>query len=359
MGFGCALPFLAGVRGACEWVWVFRAPCYFWLGCWGVCPVARASSVFLHPLFGLPVAWVYMGVAVGGAPAPPLFCFSLLGCGAGSVGVVLGPVVLWVCGGRRRLSQSWAPWLLPPLPLPFGSRLFFFSVWPVARILSGGLCPGVSGVSFPPALRRPCGYRGLLLLAGRRQAGRCGPPVFYRGASWLSPLVLHEGQFACFLWSGYADLRLCVCPRRFPSFPLTGGCAFLVGWGLPPSVFYSLGGIACSSLCLPWAGARTGRHLVWLTGSLLVMWVAAGRTPALWVWWVRYTLGLVACPIGLGAASAGWAVAAAGCVRSWVRAGGVARVPPPLRCRFGGGGFNLLVAVCAGGLQLSGGGGLY
>ena len=242
MGFGWTLPFLAGTRGACEWVWVFRAPCYFWVGCPGACPLARAPSVSLRPLVGLPVAWVCMGVAAGGASPPPLFCFGLLGCGAGSVCVVLGPVVLWVCGGRHRLSQSWAPWLLPPLPLPFGSRLFFFSVWPVARILSGGVCPGVSGVSSPPALRRPSGYCGLLLLAGRRQAGRCGPPVFYRGASWVSLLVLPEGQFACFLWSGYADLRFCVCPPRFPSFPLTGGCAFLVGWVLPPSVFYFWGG---------------------------------------------------------------------------------------------------------------------
>ena len=40
-----------------------------------------------------------------------------------------------------------------------------------------------------------------------------------------------------------------------------------------PPPFFLRGGSACSSLCPPWslAGARTGRHSVWLTGWLLVL----------------------------------------------------------------------------------------
>ena len=95
--------------------------------------------------------------------------------------------------------------------------------------------------------------------------------------------------------------------------------------------------------------------LVWLIGSLLVLCVAADRAPAPWVMWVMYTLGLVACPVGLGAGYAGWAVARANFVRSWVRGG---EVVPCLRCRFGAGGFIFLVAVCAGRLPPAGGGGV-
>ena len=39
-----------------------------------------------------------------------------------------------------------------------------------------------------------------------------------------------------------------------------------------PSPLFSFGGgSACSSLCLPWAGARFGRDLVWSTGLLLAL----------------------------------------------------------------------------------------
>ena len=122
-----------------------------------------------------------------------------------------------------------------------------------------------------------------------------------------------------------ARLRGCVTVSPvFPSFPLAGGCAFVAGWDFPPSgCFFWGGGAACSSLCPPWACARTGR----LTGSVLVSWVAAGRAPTPWLWWVMHTLGLVACAVGLGAGPAGWAVAPAGFVSSWVRGGGVILCP--------------------------------
>ena len=166
-GFGLAPSFLAGVFGACVWVCIFPAPCYFWLGCWGPCPLARSPSVSRHPLVELVVAWGCVSVTVGRvSPFPPLFCFGLPGCGGGgSVGVILGLVVLWLFGGRRRLSWSWATWSPPPLLLLCGFRLLF-SMWPVARHFSGGLCRSVSGVPFAPALRRPCGRGRPLLWLG-------------------------------------------------------------------------------------------------------------------------------------------------------------------------------------------------
>ena len=39
----------------------------------------------------------------------------------------------------------------------------------------------------------------------------------------------------------------------------------------PPGFFFLGGGAACSSLCLPWAGARTGPHSVWSSGLLLAV----------------------------------------------------------------------------------------
>ena len=105
----------------------------------------------------------------------------------------------------------------------------------------------------------------------------------------------------------------------------------LEGWGFPPFVFFFVfflggAGFACSSLCLPCAGARTGWQTVWLIGSVLVLWVAAVRAPAPWAVWVMYTHWLVACPVGVGS-GAGRAVAPAGFVRSRVRGGGVVPCP--------------------------------
>ena len=130
------------------------------------------------------------------------------------------------------------------------------------------------------------------------------------------------------------------------------------GWpGLSPfCVFF--GGV---SLFLPLSSLGWCTHClatVWLTWLLLVLWVAAGRAPAALVVWVMYTHVLVACPVGFGSGSPGWAVAPAGFVRSWVRGVWLSLVPPALRCRFGGGRPNFLVVVCAGGPPPAGGGGV-
>ena len=332
MGFGCARHFLAEVCSACVWVWIFPAPRYSWLGCWGVCPLARALPVARHPRLGLPVARGCVGVAVGGVPPPPSIFFAVFLATGGGLWVwfsalsCCGSVVVAVaCLGFGPLG------LCPPLPPSF--EFLFFLLWPC---LCGrwpatspvGVCAGVSGGSFPLALRRLCGRGGPLFLAGRLRAGRIGPPVSYRRAPWVSPLVLPGWGGYPPLWRACAASPLCACPPRFPSFPLAGGCVLVDRWGFPPSAFFFVGGgFACSSLCLPWAGARTSQQTVWLTGSLLGFWMATGRAPAPWVVWAMYTHGLVACPVRLGSGSAGLAHAPAGCLRSWVR--GVRVVPCP------------------------------
>ena len=171
--------------------------------------------------------------------------------------VVLGPVVLWPCGGHRRLSRSWALWSPPPLPLLFEFLLFFFfavsaSVWPVARHFSSGVCSSVSGVSFPLALRWPCGRCEPLLFAGRLWAGRGGPPMSYWRAPWVSLLVL-PGLVGCpplVEWvRGFAVLRL------YPPFSFlpVGRRVCDNGWmGLPPwCVFFPFWGGGCLFLPLP------------------------------------------------------------------------------------------------------------
>ena len=131
---------------------------------------------------------------------------------------------------------------------------------------------------------------------------------------------------------GGVGARLCGCATVPPVFLLSrwppgvrsrlGGASLLL-------CFFFGGGVACSTLCLPWAAARTGWQMVWLTGSLLALWVAAGRALAPCVVWVMYMHGLVARPVGLGCGSAGWTVVRAGFVRSWARVLGCPMSPHP------------------------------
>ena len=58
------------------------------------------------------------------------------------------------------------------------------------------------------------------------------------------------------------------CMARAASVPGLWALGF-VPFSLPPSFFFFLGGgVACSSLCLPWAGARTGLYSVLFSGLL-------------------------------------------------------------------------------------------
>ena len=218
-GFGRAQPFLAGVGCVCVWVLVFPALRFFWFGCWGVWPLVCAPSVALHPLVRLPVAWGCAGAAMGGVCPPPFLFFSSFP--AAGRGVVLGPVVSWLCGACCCLSWSWASWPPPPFTFRLGCIVAPFSF--VCPPAFGGVHAGVSGVSFPPVgccsrLRVP-GFGWVVLWCS------FGGPRGYRLWCCLA------GGSARLLWSGCAVSRLCICLLP-PSFFFVG--AFLVWRGFPP-----------------------------------------------------------------------------------------------------------------------------
>ena len=82
------------------------------------------------------------------------------------------------------------------------------------------------------------------------------------GFGWVVPLCLCGGPVFGAFWGG-------VWP---PVVVLAGGLA-AVGcfraFSPSPLLFFSFGGgLACSSLCLPWAGARTGLHSMLSSGLL-------------------------------------------------------------------------------------------
>ena len=264
------------------WVWVLPALCFLW----GYVP-ARASSVSCYPSAG-PSAGL-RGVAVG-VPPPPLD-FPL----GGSLAVVPSHVMVWPCGGRRCLAWPWLLCLRPPSPPRSGavSPLLWWSAPPLVRCvpvrpwclslrplpLAG--CPGWGGVVPHSSFR---GSRGCQVW--------CCPPL----VAWARGLVVAclSPSFAPFVFFGGGDS--CRGGAGFPLVPCLC-CLFFV---FVFDNFFPGGGFACSSLCLPWASARTGRHLVWLGGSSLVLRAGVGRVPAPWVGWVMYMLGPAACPGRLG-----------------------------------------------------------
>ena len=284
--FGRDPPFLAGVCGVCVWVRILPALCFFPALVFG--PVAsRVRRVRFRP----PSGRAACGVGVCGGcrwwalPAPPLliFCFFFLATGGG---VVLGPVVAWLRGVRSCLSWSWVSWSPSPLPYWFGLRpcLFFFA----ARHFPSGVCASPSGVFFLPVGR--CSWLGVVGFG--RSVPRCS---FRRGRGCCLRCCLAWG-FARLLWCGCAALWLCLCLLFAP--PLYFVCPFC----LFPPFFLSCGRSACSSLCLPWAGARTGRHSVWLTGLLLVLGIG-------WAVPRPHGLGVLCTRLGWWPFLSGWVLA--------------------------------------------------
>ena len=94
--------------------------------------------------------------------------------------------------------------------------------------------------------------------------GRCSW-LGVAGFGWVVPLCLFGGHVFGAFWGGDVAASGGV-DWRF------GGCGlFSCPPPLPPLLFFFGGGAACSSLCLPWAGARTGPHSVLSSGLLLAI----------------------------------------------------------------------------------------
>ena len=255
---GFAPLFPAGVRGVVGWAWVSARtpPVLVRVGgrAW-LCARSSCSLPFPVPVCGVGAC---VGVRVADAPGlslgrcgwdvravvcvprlPPPFLGGRLWRGGVRVLPLVqcapppSPLVFFccfgLCGVGRWLSRSCVSWSLSPDPFSPRPRcllfVFFFLPFPRWAAAFGLLLPVLAGWS-----------AGALL----------GSPVF--GAVWVGGLAA-----SC----GVGEQR--------------GGCGPFSPH--PPTLLLSSfwGGSVCSSLCLPWTGARTGRHSVWFSGLLLVV----------------------------------------------------------------------------------------
>ena len=222
LGFGCAQPLLWGGVGVC--VCLCARPAWSpappgWERCAGVRVCARAPLV---PRLSWLGCAVWACVLVPGLGCAPPFLVALSGC-----------VFVFVCLALALWCRSPAvpvPGLVVPVPPSPLFRagllaLFFFSRAVCLRVLV-------------PLF--PVGRSSWLGVAG---------------FGWVVPLCPFGGPvFGAFWVGGLAA-----------SCGLAGGLV-AVGHSLgpppPPCFFFFWGGSACSSLCVPWAGARTGPHSV-------------------------------------------------------------------------------------------------
>ena len=298
--------------GKCSSVCVLVCPprvvsCTSWFGmlCWGVWFVPRPATPGWH---------VRVCVCLCARPAcsPPFLagvCCGDVRDGPGSrlCRALLGWVVrlCFFFGGACHASALWCRSLAVPVPgflVPVSpSSLFRAGLLALFFFFSRGVCLRALGV---PSLSGP------LLLAWCCRFWPGGPPVPLLGGFVFSALLI--GRFAA----------SCGVGGRFGGFwPFSRSSAPL---------FFFEGGSACSSLCLPWAGARTGLQSVWSSGLLLVVAFCLAPSRPHGFGWAG--LGSALLPAGLGPGSAGWAAAPGGFVWLRVRGAGVVCVLSPLRC---------------------------
>ena len=214
------------------------------------------------------------------------------GLGWVCLGTVCGvvPLVSAVCGVRGWGSVSACLWdVCGFVGAPLAPRRFRFrrAVW--ACVLGPGLgcaqpfLAGLSGCVFCafflcscPGPCGPCpsipflsGWAGgslffffLLVSVSLFRVGRCSW-LGVAGFGWVVPLCLFGGPVFGAFWGGGLAASGGV-GGRFGGFGLFSRLFPLP----PPFSFFGGGGLACSSLCLPWAGARPGLHSVLSSGLL-------------------------------------------------------------------------------------------
>ena len=276
----------------------------------GACGSLRAPRSFPATFWwGRPWRGAVRGLLWVPPPPPPLlFFFRAAGGGWFSAlscrGFVLSSAA---CPGLGYLG------LCPPFPFRLGCAHVFLS----ARHFSSGVCAGVSGVSLHPGGR----CSGLGVTGYGREVFRCS---FGGPSGWRLRCCLAGGLPACFgvdAWLHGCVSVFCLPHPFFSSVLFVCFVFFFLGGSLPVPPSASL------SWCTHWLGFGVANRVA--VGAFA--WLR--RAPAPWVGCVMYTLCQVAFPVGLGSGSAGWAGVPGNFVRSWVKAGGVSRVPPPLWCR--------------------------
>ena len=257
----CPPPFLVPVCGvgvrAGVGVGVSAAPRLSLGGCWGVRVLVRPSRVVAC------TSW--LGLLCGGAclcarPAcsPPFLA------GVRCVGVRVGP--------GSRLCPALLAWVVGVWVLRFffGGVSWFGFVVSVAGCPCPrpcGPCPPIPFLSgwavgsfFFSSVVCVCMFLGCFFLVGRCSC------LGVAGFGWVVPLCLFGGPVFGAFWVGGLAAS-CGVGGRF------GGCG-LFSRPPPPSpacFLFSAQGPACSSVCLPWAVARTDPHSVWSSRLLLAV----------------------------------------------------------------------------------------
>ena len=232
-----------------RWVWVLLTPPVL-AGVLGGCVWARFVVLSLYCRL-----FVVFVVGVRFRPAYPTCLVSWAPC--------LPPAVSG--SGVRCGRVCWARVSAVPSPSWLGCRGVFFALFFFSFFFLGVPVPGLV-VPVPPS---PFFRAGLVALSFFFSA--CfgvpfpGGPLFLAWCCrfWVGgpPVPLWGSCLRCLLGGGLAASG--GVGGRF------GGCGlFSRLFPLPPPFFFSGGGLACSSLCLPWAGAPTGLHSVLCSGLL-------------------------------------------------------------------------------------------
>ena len=243
----------------CGWVWVLLTPPVL-AGVLGGCVWAR--FVVLSLFCRLFVVFVV------GLRFRPAYGTCVVSCALRLPPAVSG-------SGVRCGRACWARVSAMPRPSWLGCRGVFFALFFLFLALwcwlLGVPVPGLV-VPVPPS---PFFRAGLLALffffhcvclhvsVSLFPVGRCSW-LGVAGFGWVVPLCLFGAPVFGAFWVG----RLAASGGVGGRF---GGCGLFPPPPPLPPMFFFWGGAACSSLCLPWAGARTGPHSVWSSGLLLAV----------------------------------------------------------------------------------------